>query len=229
MTISRWKEFRDSSPFLSLFLAITVAALLLTSIALLIFLGLYKGELMAVQSRLTLSEQRRVFALSSTQNNKLSLAIELTKRLAQIDSSVHLTIDTQKQIMVLARHNATLREMSVQIGASATIDTKSDQFRISIPLGQRHIVKVVDADYPWVIPDWLIKKQGLQLASGNVLSGALGSCAVILNGGTVIYTRPSIGPLNDATYVLPGSIRMTTQDARAIRKELRPGMDVYFY
>ena len=48
-------------------------------------------------------------------------------------------------------------------------------------------------------------------------------------GATGIYPMPRAGPLNDSTYVMPGSVRVRTQDLRAIVPDLKPGMTVYFY
>ena len=62
-----------------------------------------------------------------------------------------------------------------------------------------------------------------------MVKGALGDIAFVLSGGTVIYSPPSAGPLNDSTYVLPGSIRASAEDLRAIAPNLKPGTPVYFY
>jgi phosphoribosylamine--glycine ligase len=61
------------------------------------------------------------------------------------------------------------------------------------------------------------------------LAGALGPAAIRLDGGTVIYSLPSVGPLNDSSYVLPGAIRVRASDLKAIVPNLRPGVAVYFY
>ena len=53
--------------------------------------------------------------------------------------------------------------------------------------------------------------------------------AILLNGGTVLYAMPSAGPLNDSSYVLPGSVRLRAEDLRAIKPNLETGMRVYFY
>jgi hypothetical protein len=45
----------------------------------------------------------------------------------------------------------------------------------------------------------------------------------------VIYSVPVAGPLNDSSYVLPGSIRASAADLEAIAPNLSVGMAVYFY
>jgi hypothetical protein len=61
------------------------------------------------------------------------------------------------------------------------------------------------------------------------VKGALGPVAVVLSGGTVLYSPPSAGPLNDSAYVLPGSVRAREADLRAILPNVQPGMKVYLY
>jgi hypothetical protein len=59
--------------------------------------------------------------------------------------------------------------------------------------------------------------------------GALGEIAVLLDDGTVIYSRPRSGPLADEDYVLPGGLRADAGDLQAIRPNLAPGLPVYFH
>jgi len=63
----------------------------------------------------------------------------------------------------------------------------------------------------------------------RVLKGALGPVAIVVTGGTVIYSMPSVGPLNDSSYILPGGVRARAADLRAIVPNLKPGVRVYFY
>jgi hypothetical protein len=61
------------------------------------------------------------------------------------------------------------------------------------------------------------------------MAGALGPLAIILDSGAVLYSRPTVGPLNDAAYVLPGSVRVEVADFAALRESLAPGVSVYFH
>jgi hypothetical protein len=51
----------------------------------------------------------------------------------------------------------------------------------------------------------------------------------MLNGGLVIYSMPSSGPLSDASYILPGSVRVSPRDLAAVIPNLSAGTAVYFY
>ena len=87
---------------------------------------------------------------------------------------------------------------------------------------------VLDETGVWDVPAWAYTDRGLPPGEAH-LKGALGPAAVRLDGGTVIYSMPSVGPLNDSSYVLPGAIRVRASDLRAIVPNLRPGVAVYFY
>jgi hypothetical protein len=97
------------------------------------------------------------------------------------------------------------------------------------PLGKRSVARVVDGSYRWAVPDWVYVDRGLPVPSDRQLPGALGPLAIFLDSGAVLYSRPAVGPLSDASYVLPGSIRAEASDFEAIRDNLEPGMPVYFH
>jgi hypothetical protein len=61
------------------------------------------------------------------------------------------------------------------------------------------------------------------------VKGALGPVAIVLEGGTVIYSMPTTGPLNDSTYVMPGAVRAKAEDLRAVIPNLARGTKVYFF
>jgi len=45
----------------------------------------------------------------------------------------------------------------------------------------------------------------------------------------VIYALPDSGILADSAYVLPGAVRLSRRDLRAIAPIITPGLSVYFY
>jgi hypothetical protein len=45
----------------------------------------------------------------------------------------------------------------------------------------------------------------------------------------VIYSDPATGPLKDPAYVMPGAVRASTSDLKAMAEVLEVGMPVYFY
>ena len=81
----------------------------------------------------------------------------------------------------------------------------------------------------WVVPEWVYVERGIPVDSNRSVTGGLGPVAVLLEGGTIVYSLPSAGPLNDSSYVLPGAIRARADDLRAILPNLTAGMRVYLY
>ena len=97
------------------------------------------------------------------------------------------------------------------------------------PRGARTITRILTADSTWEVPRWVWEMRGAVPPADRVLKGALGPAALVLDGGTVVYTMPSVGPLADSTFVLPGSVRVRARDLTAIAPDLSPGVKVYFY
>jgi hypothetical protein len=119
--------------------------------------------------------------------------------------------------------------MAVLIGRPATVGSPPDTVVLATPLGKRTIARVVDASYRWTVPDWVYRNRGLPVPAESEFPGALGPVAIFLDSGAILYTRPAVGPLNEASYVLPGSVRVEAPDIEAIGEILTPGMAVYFH
>jgi hypothetical protein len=146
-----------------------------------------------------------------------------------VDPTLHLTVSLDSGVMYLERDGALLREMPIAAGPERRVGAGADTLHIAAPRGKRTIDRLLTEDDVWEAPRWVYLDRGLDSASRAPLKGALGPAAIALDGGTVIYSLPSVGPLNDSTYVLPGAIRVRASDLRAIAPNLRPGVAVYFY
>ena len=130
--------------------------------------------------------------------------------------------------MYLERDGALLREMPVTVGPEKRVGVPPDTVHVAAPRGKRTVERILGAGDAWTIPGWVYRDRGL--ADGDsVMTGALGPAAIVLDGGTVIYSLPTVGPLNDSSYVLPGAIRARESDLRAVAPNLHPGVAVYFY
>ena len=100
--------------------------------------------------------------------------------------------------------------------------------RLGPPLGKRSVARVVDG-VPLDGAGLGLRRAGVAGAGERQIPGALGPLAIFLDSGAVLYSRPAEGPLSDASYVLPGSVRAEAPDLEAIREDLQPGMAVYFH
>ena len=189
----------------------------------------YRAEIDRLRAGMTNVERQRADALVAGNQNHLRLTIEMLRREARGDQTPHLTISVDSGLMYFTREGATLREMPVETGPERTVGTAPDTVRMAVPRGSRTVERVLGPDDSWEVPAWVYTDRGLPVPAERVVKGALGPSAIVLAGGAVLYAMPSAGPLNDSAYVLPGGVRATANDLRAIVPNVKPGMTVYIY
>ena len=225
----RWRELWEAYPRIATGVLLSIAFLLLADLLLVSERVRYGRELRRLRASMTETEARRVDAIAASEENRLAIAAELARRQALGDVELHLSVDTANGLLYLQRQGARLREMPVRLGREATVGTPPDAVRLAPPLGKRSVARVVDGSYRWAVPSWVYLDRGLPVPGEARVPGALGPLAILLDSGAVLYSRPAAGPLSDASYVLPGSVRAEADDFQAIRESLQPGMAVYFH
>jgi hypothetical protein len=225
----RWLELWDAYPRIVTGTVLAIAVLLLGDVVVVYKRVQYGLELARMRGAMTETERRRVDAIAASGENRLAIAVELARRQALGDTELHLSVDTQNGLLCLERQGARLREVPVRLGREATVGTPPDAVLLVPPLGKRSVARVVDGSYRWPVPDWVYVDRGLPVPGDRQIQGALGPVAVVLDSGALLYSRPAVGPLSDASYVLPGSVRAEAPELEAIRADLQPGMAVYFH
>lgn len=223
-----WREFRHSYPGLVVTMAIAVAIFLAADAWLFVRYRRYVRETASLRASMTDVERKRTDALLAQEENRLKVMVELFKRQAKVDPKLHLSVSLDSGVMYLERDGALLREMPITVGPEKRVGTPPDTLHIAAPRGKRTVERLLDEKDAWLVPRWVYQDRGITPADAP-LAGALGPAAITLDGGTVIYSMPSVGPLNDSTYVLPGAIRVRASDLRAIAPNIGPGVAVYFY
>ena len=189
----------------------------------------YTGEIERLRGGMSETERRRADMIVAENENKYRVMLELIRRQAQGDKELHLAVAVDSGEMYLEREGAILREMRVDVGPEAWVHAGPDSVLMTAPRGSRTVERVLEGGDAWEVPPWVYAQRGLSATGERKLKGALGPVAIVLNGGTVIYSWPTVGPLNDSTYVLPGSVRAKGGDLRAVAPNVKPGMNVYFY
>lgn len=189
----------------------------------------YEAEFARLRSGLTDVQRERADAALASDADRLRMIVALGRRQAAGDARLHLSVAVDSAKMTLERDGAALRVMPVEVGAERVVGAASDTLRMVVPRGQRTIVRILADDASWEVPTWAYTDRGLAAPADRTLKGALGPVAVVLNGGAVLYSMPSVGPLNDSSYVMPGAVRARADDLRAMLPNLEPGMSVYFY
>ena len=189
----------------------------------------YRAEIDRLRASMTTLERSRADAIVARDENSVRLGIALLRRQAQIDDALHLTVSLDSGVMHLEREGVVLREMPVEIGPERRVGLPPDTVQLASPRGVRTVARVLADTSRWEVPAWVYADRGVPLDSARVAAGTLGSPALVLDGGTVIYSQPLHGPLADSTYVLPGSLRLREQDLRAVLPNITPGVRIYFY
>jgi len=223
-----WTAFRHSYPGLIVTMAIAVAIFLAADAWLLLRQRRYHRETADLRASMTDVERKRSDALLAQEENRLKVMVALFRRQAKVDPTLHLSVSLDSGVMYLERDGALLREMPITVGPERRVGTSPDTLHIASPRGKRTVERLLSEDDAWQAPRWVYQDRGIAPVESGI-KGALGPAAITLDGGTVIYSLPSVGPLNDSTYVMPGAIRVRASDLKAIAPNLKPGVAVYFY
>ena len=225
---ARWREFRQSYPGIITTALAAVLLFLAADAWLVMRYRRYRRETAELRASMSGVERKRTDELLAQDENRLKVMVELFKRQAHLDQALHLSVSLDSGVMYLERDGALLREMQVTVGPERRVGTPPDTVHVAAPRGKRTVERILGESDAWTIPRWVFVDRGLA-PGDSTLVGALGPAAIELDGGTVIYALPSVGPLNDSTYVLPGAVRVRATDLRAIAPDLHPGVPVYFY
>jgi hypothetical protein len=214
----------------------TIATLLVVMMALVAMDGWimakrkrYQGEIARLRASMTDLERRRTDEIVAQDEGRLRVAIALIRRQARMEGSLHLSVSVDSSAMYLEREGALLREMPVHVGPERRVEIAADTVRLVPPRGVRTIARLLGASDAWEVPEWVYADRGLAIPPQRSIVGSLGTVAILLEGGTILYSMPVAGPLNDSAYVLPGAVRARTEDLQAILPSLSAGMRVYFY
>ena len=226
---TRWGDFRDAYPRILTAMVLGLVSLIAFDGFLLFKAVQYKRQIREDRATMTTTDKQRADALLASQSSRADLEQALVAQQAVKDKGLNLSIGLEEGKMDLQREGAQLREARVKIGPEVTVGQEPGARKITPPLGRRQVVAVVDDSYAWDVPSWVWEQRGQPAATGRRVPGALGEIAVILDDGTVIYSRPKAGPLADDSYVLPGSVRADASDLQAIRPNLSAGIPVYFH
>lgn len=224
-----WREFRHAYPGILATMTFALVAFLAFDGWLIYKRVKYNNEVERLRSGMTEFERRQADLILAQDENRLQVMIELIKRQAQGDKDLNLAVSVDSGVMYLQREGAKLREMPTMTGAEKTVGTAPDTVRMAVPRGARTVERIIDGGDSWEVPAWVFTDRNLPVPERRAMKGALGPAAIVLNGGTVIYSTPSDGPLADSTYVMPGSVRASAADMRAVAPNLKPGMKIYFY
>jgi hypothetical protein len=212
-------------------IALTALALLLVTANVLLAARWwrYRAETARLRAGMSEAERNRADMALQSEQNRVKVMLELVRRQAQGDQGLHLSIAVDSGRMYLERDGVVLREMDITVGPERVVGTAPDTVRLVVPRGTRSVAQVLHAKDAWEVPRWVYADRAQPVPENRTVAGALGSAAIVLSGGAVIYAIPKEGPLADSSYVLPGAVLARAEDLRAIAQNITPGMAVYLY
>src|SRR6476661_4562528 len=190
----RWREFRHAYPGIIATMGVAFVIMFAADAFLIYKNRYYTSEVARLRSGMSDAEKKQADAVIATEENKLRVAVALIKRQAQGDKELHVSIAVDSGRMLLEQEGALLREMPVEVAPAKIIGSGPDTVRMSPPRGARTVEKVLTGG-SWEVPKWVYTDRGLEVPTDRSVKGALGPVAILLNGGTVIYSLPTVGPL----------------------------------
>lgn len=225
----KFRDFRDQNPGYLPGVLLILVVLLCVDLLLYERRVNYDKEIEALRGNMSEVQKRRADALSGTHQQQQRLVLDLVRRQAKWGKALHLSVDVDSAKMYLMQEGAVLRTFPVEFGVARSISTSRDSVSTGVLRGADSVVKVLGPTDPWAVPRWVYGDRRLSPPPDSMVPGALGPVGIVLGNGTVIYARPAVGPLRDPSYILPGAIRASEEDLRAVAPNLAPGTPVYLY
>lgn len=224
-----WAALRQKHPRIIAVLSLAIVVLIAGNAMLAVRFLRYRNETVRLRAGMSDAERQRADMVESSEQNRVSVEVELLRRQAAVDDALHLSVAVDSGVMRLQRDGALLREMPVRVGEAKQVGAAPGAIRVVPPRGSRSIERILGAKDRWEVPAWVYSERGMAVPTDRSVPGVLGRDALVLSGGTVIYAPPDSGLLSDSSFVIPGAVRVSRSDLRAIAPNITPGVTVYFY
>src|SRR6476661_7071581 len=156
-----WREFRRSYPGLITTMAIAVIVFLAIDGLLISRYRRYQRETHDLRASMSDVERKRTDEILAQNENRLKVMVELFKRQAKVDPSLHLSVSLDSSVMYLEREGALLREMPITVGPERRVGTAPDTVHIAAPRGKRTVEAVLGDHDAWDVPAWVYTDRGI--------------------------------------------------------------------
>lgn len=135
-----WREFRRAYPGFVFTLLVALIAMLAIDGMLIMKRRSYTAEVARLQANMTDQERAKTDAIVDAENNKTRIALELARRQAKIEKTLHISIAVDSGKMYLEREGAVLREMAASFGPEAKVGP--DSIPVVIPRGEMSVATI---------------------------------------------------------------------------------------
>lgn len=138
----RWRDFRREYPGFVFALLLALLAMLALDGFLLYKRRAYTAEVDRLREAMTDTERQRADAIIQAERDKARIALELVKRQAKLEMTLHLAVVIDSGRIYLEREGAALRDMAALFGPETGITPGTDSLPVVIPRGQRTVARV---------------------------------------------------------------------------------------
>jgi len=135
-----WREFRQAYPGFVFTLLIALIAMLSIDALLVKKRRAYADEVVRLRANMTQQERARTDAIVAAEHNKTRIALELARRQAKIEKTLHLSVAVDSGKIYLEREGAVLREMAAAFGPETKVGP--DSIPVVIPRGQMSVAAI---------------------------------------------------------------------------------------
>ena len=95
--------------------------------------------------------------------------VEMFKRQAKVDATLHLSVSLDSNVMYLERDGALLRAMPITVGPDRRVGTGSDTVHIAAPRGKRLVERLLDESTVSELPTWVYGDRGIPVGETRVV------------------------------------------------------------
>lgn len=139
-----WTDFRRAYPGFVFTLLVALAAMLAVDGYLMVKRRAYEQEVSRLRANMSVTERARTDAIVESEESKARIALELARRQAKIEKTLHLSVSVDSGKIYLEREGATLREMAALFGPDAKVSNGTDSIPVVVPRGQRTVSEITD-------------------------------------------------------------------------------------
>jgi hypothetical protein len=137
-----WRDFRRAYPGFVFTLIIGLLAILSLDAYLVHKRRLYTAEVTRLRGAMTDAERAKTDAIVAAEQDKARIALELAKRQAKMEKTLHLAVSVDSGRIYLEREGAVLREMAALFGPEKGVTPGTDSVPVVIPRGEVNVARI---------------------------------------------------------------------------------------
>jgi hypothetical protein len=182
-----WTDFRRAYPGFVFTLLLALIAIVALDGYLLVKRNAYESEVARLRANMTATERAKTDAIVESEQSKARIALELARRQAKIEKTLHLSVSVDSGKIYLEREGAVLREMPAAFGPDTKVSNGADSIPVIVPRGERTVARISD--------DGIVLEGGTVIAPSDATALATDTTPITPGGVRILR--------NDLKAILP--------------------------